>query len=58
LTVGFPAERPQASSRKPLADIVHYERFGSMSPQASAQAVHGPGGILQNAVRWLHKKLR
>jgi nitroreductase len=58
LTVGYPAESPPPSPRKPLADIVHHERFGSMSPQASVHAAHGPGGILQSALRWLHKKLR
>ena len=58
LTVGFPAEDPQPSPRKPLADIVHYDVFGNMSPDASPQAGHGPGGVLHTVFRWLNVKIR
>jgi len=58
LTVGFPAEDPPPSTRRPLADLVHYERFGNMSPQAGPQAARGPGGILHSIARLIHKRLR
>jgi nitroreductase len=58
LTVGFPAEEPKPSPRKPLADIVHYEVFGNLSSDASPQAGHGPGGILHTVLRWLSVKIR
>lgn len=58
LTVGFPAEDPPPSERKPLADLVHYDRFGSMSPEASPQAARGPGGLWHSITRALHKRFR
>jgi nitroreductase len=58
LTIGFPAEDPPPSDRRPLADLVHYEQFGNMSPQASPTAVRGPRGILHGIARALHKRLR
>lgn len=58
LTVGFPAEEPDPTSRKPLADLVHYGVFGNLSPHASPEAGRGPGGVLKTVSRWLHVKLR
>jgi nitroreductase len=58
LTVGFPAEDPEPSPRKPLADIVHYDVFGNLSPDASPQAGRGPGGVLNTVFRWLNVKIR
>jgi nitroreductase len=58
LTVGFPDEEPEPTSRKPLADLVHYEIFGNLSQDASPEAGRGPGGVLQTVFRWLHIRLR
>jgi nitroreductase len=58
LTVGFPAEDPEPSPRKPLSDIVHYEVFGNLLPEASPQAVRGPGGVLRTVYRWLSVRIR
>jgi nitroreductase len=58
LTVGFPAEDPPPSERRPLVDLVHYDRFGNMSPDAGPRAARGPGGILQSFARGLHKRFR
>jgi nitroreductase len=58
LTVGFPAEDPEPSTRRPLVDLVHYDRFGNTSPQASPTATRGPAGILQSIARGLHKRFR
>lgn len=51
LTVGFPAEDPVPSSRKPLADIVHYDVFGNLAADASPEAGRAPGGVLQTVLR-------
>ena len=53
LTLGFPDESPQPTRRKPLADVVHYDTFGRFSEEASADAGHPPGGLLQTALRRL-----
>jgi nitroreductase len=58
LTVGFPAETPAPTARRPMADLVHYDQFGRTSLHASPKAARGPGGILQSVVRGLHKWLR
>ena len=58
LTIGFPAKDPPPSERRPLADLVHYDRFGNMSPDASPKAARGPGSILQSIARGLHKRFR
>ena len=58
LTVGFPAEDPKPSPRKPLADIVHYGAFGNLAPDASPQAGRGPGGVWRTVLRWLSIKIR
>jgi nitroreductase len=58
LTVGFPAEEPRASTRKPLADIVHYDLFGNQSPDASLEAGRAPGGLLNTVLRWLRVTIR
>ncbi len=58
LTVGFPDEERRATSRKPLADIVHFDVFGNQSPDASPRAGRGPGGVLRTVLRWLYIKIR
>ena len=58
LTVGFPDEEPEPSPRKPLADVVHYDVFGNLSPEASPEAGRGPGGIWSTLSRWLSVKIR
>jgi nitroreductase len=58
LTVGFPAQAPRPSQRKPLSDIVHYDVFGNLSPDASPRAGRGPGGVVATVLRWLRVKLR
>jgi len=58
LTVGFPAEEPEPSPRKPLADIVHYDVFGNLSADASPEAGRGPGGVLHTVFRWFNVKIR
>jgi nitroreductase len=58
LTVGFPAKAPPPGERRPLADLVHYDQFGNMSPQAGPRAARGPGSILQSIARGIHKRFR
>jgi nitroreductase len=57
LTVGFPDEDPKPTSRRPLADLVHYDVFGNMAPEASPQAGRGPGGVLRTVLRWISVKV-
>jgi nitroreductase len=52
LTVGFPAETPDPTPRKPLPQIVHYDVYGNREPGAKAMAGRLPGGWLS---RWLRR---
>ena len=54
LTVGFPDEDPEPSDRKPLAEIVHYDVFGSR--ERGVQAV--PGRLASGPVGVLLRRLR
>jgi nitroreductase len=51
LTLGFPDESPKPTRRKPLANLVHYDTFGRLSEEASADAGRPPGGPLQTVLR-------
>jgi nitroreductase len=54
LTVGFPAEDPPPTPRKPLAEIVHYEVYGNRVDGGNAtpgQIPAGPLGILLRRLR-------
>ena len=55
LTVGFPAEEPEPTSRKPLAEIVHYDVYGNRGDGGgvtSGRVVAGPLGILLRKLRF------
>ena len=55
LTVGFPAEDPEPTSRKSLADIVHYDVYGNRGEGGgvtSGRVVAGPLGILLRKLRF------
>jgi len=55
LTVGFPAEDPEPTSRKSLADIVHYDVYGNRGDGGgvtSGRVVAGPLGILLRKLRF------
>jgi nitroreductase len=54
LTVGFPAEDPPAPSRKPLAEIAHYDVYGNRAGGGGVtpgRVVTGPLGILLRRFR-------
>ncbi len=54
LTVGFPAEDPPPTSRKPLSEIVHYDVYGNQSDDGGAtpgRVPAGPLGILLRRLR-------
>jgi nitroreductase len=54
LTVGFPAEDPPPTSRKPLAEIVHYDVYGNRADGGDAtpgRVPAGPLGILLRRLR-------
>ncbi len=53
LTLGFPAESPRVTNRKPLADLVHHDLFGRLSTEATPAAGRPPGGPLQTVLRRL-----
>ena len=58
LTVGFPAEDPPPTPRKPLARIVHYDVYGNRADDGGATpgwVSAGPLGIL---LRWLRLPFR
>jgi nitroreductase len=66
LTVGFPAEDPDPRLRKPLAEIVHYDGYGSQGDgggdgeERDAGAAPGrvPGGLLGDLLRRLRTAFR
>ena len=54
LTVGFPAEDPPPTSRRPLAEIVHYDVYGNRASSGGAtpgRIPAGPLGILLRRLR-------
>ncbi len=54
LTVGFQAEDPPPTSRKPLAEIVHYDVYGNRASDGDAtpgRIPAGPLGILLRRLR-------
>jgi nitroreductase len=54
LTVGFPAEDPPPTSRKPLAEIVHYDVYGNRRDEGGStpgRVPAGPLGILLRRLR-------
>lgn len=54
LTVGFPAEAPEPPTRKPLAEIVHYDVYGHQDEAQKAEAgrvVTGPLSVLLRKLR-------
>ena len=54
LTVGFPAEDPPPTPRKPLAEIVHYDVYGNRADGGDAtpgRVPAGPLGILLRRLR-------
>ncbi len=54
LTLGFPAEAPEPPARKPLAEIVHYERFGNREAGGDV----APGRVRSGWLSLLLRKLR
>jgi nitroreductase len=58
LTVGFPVEEPSAPSRKPLAEVVHYDIYGNQQEGESAQPGRVPGGLLGSVLRRLRLRIR
>jgi len=54
LTVGFPAEDPPPTSRKPLSEIVHYDVYGNRANDGEVtpgRIPAGPLGILLRRLR-------
>ena len=54
LTVGFPAEDPPPTPRRPLAEIVHYDVYGNRADDGGAKPgriAAGPLGILLRRLR-------
>ena len=54
LTVGFPAEEPPPTPRKPLEAIVHYDVYGRQSPEGEVtpgRLAAGPIGVLLRRLR-------
>ena len=58
LTVGFPAEDPPPTSRKPLAEIVHYDVYGNRADDEGATPGRVPAGPLSILLRRLRLPFR
>lgn len=58
LTVGFPAEDPPPSARKPLAEIVHYDVYGNRAPDGEAKPGRLTSGLLGLLLRRLRFRIR
>mgnify|MGYP001828992525 FL=1 len=58
LTLGFPAEDPAPTPRKPLAELVHYEVFGNRRPDARPGSGVVDSGPLSIALRRLRIPFR
>ena len=51
LTVGFPAEDPEPTERKPLEEIVHYDVYGNRRSGGKVTPGTLPGGRFKNLLR-------
>jgi len=58
LTVGFPAENPPPPTRKPLAEIVHYDVYGHQAAGEAVTPGRVSGGPLSILLRRLRLKVR
>ena len=58
LTVGFPAEDPPPTSRKPLSEIVHYDVYGNRADDGGATPGRVPAGPLGILLRRFRLPLR
>ena len=58
LTVGFPAEDPPPTSRKPLSEIVHYDVYGNRAEGGEAKPGRIPAGPLSILLRRLRLPFR
>jgi len=58
LTVGFPAEDPPPTSRKPLSEIVHYDVYGNQADDGGATPGRIPAGPLGILLRRLRLPIR
>jgi nitroreductase len=69
LTIGYPAEEPEAPSRRPLQEIVHYELFGRSALHENAPAspedeiipgvpVKEPPGPAKRFLNWCRSLIR
>ena len=58
LTVGFPAEDPPPTPRKPLPEIVHYDVYGNQKPGGDVEPGLVKGGPLSVLLRRLRLPFR
>jgi nitroreductase len=58
LTVGFPAEDPPPTPRKPLTEIVHYDVYGNRADSGDARPGRIPAGPLGILLRRFRLPLR
>ena len=58
LTVGFPDEDPAPRSRKPLAEVVHYDVYGNQGSDGHPTPGRAPGGALMRLLRRLRVNYR
>jgi nitroreductase len=58
LTLGFPAEDPAPTPRKPLSELVHYDIFGNRRPGSDASSGVVNSGPLSIALRRLRIPFR
>jgi len=58
LTVGFPAEDPPPTSRKPLSEIVHYDVYGNRADDGGVTPGLVPAGPLSILLRRLRLPFR
>jgi nitroreductase len=58
LTVGFPAEDPPPTSRKPLSEIAHYDVYGNRANDGNVKSWRIPAGPLGILLRRLRLPFR
>ena len=58
LTLGFPAEDPPPTSRKPLSEIVHYDVYGNQAGAGDARPGRVPAGPLGILLRRFRLRFR